>query len=863
MRKVQVGLGLLATLWADVAVAGEVLKPKEVAADVHEIVGLHRRGIVALASEDAERREVLDVAGDMAFHERQAALSELHEGLRAEIEAAGACGFCRPLKGVSTFLDTVEADKRLHDGDKLAFQETMSLLVEALADTPGEGERRETLRARLVEDQLAIDAIAQKMREEAKGLLGRTRGMVIQREKWDAYVRFVRSVYSEERVLMEYSPTPAGEGTRGRAKQDGDVVYGFGVPKGTFVLTFDDGPSATNTPKILDILAQNDSRGVFFALGKNARGNEGLIGRILADGHLLGNHTLSHKNLPKLADDEIVRQIDQGRLELEGSAGRPVVLFRPPYGATDGRVMDALQHRSMRSYLWNVDSRDWADPIPESIAATVLEQVDQQKRGVILFHDVHSQTVEALPLVMAGLKERGLVTELYDGQQVVGEQVAIQEPAASAPASAAEVSHYNDSHAVIIGINDYEYWPKLQYAQTDAEGIREALIHQFGFQEKNVITLFDREATRARILEVLGDILPQQVYKDDRVFVFFAGHGATRVLPDGSERGYIIPADADLERLQSTAISMSLLQDVQEGLPAKHVFFVMDACYSGLALTRGSSVGVLDSRRYLAEITRRPARQILTAGGAEEQVADYGPGNHSIFTWNVLQGLGGQADLNGDGVITASELGGYVAPRVSDTSHQTPAFGNLVGSSGGEFVFELASGPQLLSAVSPEDDVSKLAAEKEELERQLAELRAQLSSTGEVRGTPTEDPKVEAERYHSIGLGFFRRGEYESALAAFQQAVRLQPNDVRAVNNLGFTYYQVGRYQEASDEVRRALTLDPTRAVAWLNLGDALDKLGDGPGAAEAWTKYLTMIPESPERPRLETAMGVVPVGSE
>src|SRR5207249_1262305 len=111
-------------------------------------------------------------------------------------------------------------------------------------------------------------------------------------------------------------------------------------------------------------------------------------------------------------------------------------------------------------------------------------------------------------------------------------------------------------------------------------------------------------------------------------------------------------------------------------------------------------------RSYLEEVTRRTARQILTAGGAEQQVADDGPRGHSVFTWALLQGLDGAADLDGNGIITASELGAYVSPIVSSFARQTPAVGNLVGSEGGEFIFELQ--PQPLSAASNKVDPRSL-----------------------------------------------------------------------------------------------------------------------------------------------------------
>jgi uncharacterized caspase-like protein len=88
---------------------------------------------------------------------------------------------------------------------------------------------------------------------------------------------------------------------------------------------------------------------------------------------------------------------------------------------------------------------------------------------------------------------------------------------------------------------------------------------------------------------------------------------------------------------------------------------------------------------------------MLTAGGADQLVSDGGPNGHSVFTWTLLQGLGGKADLNGDGLITATELAAYVAPAVASVSQQTPAFGSLPGSEGGDFVFELPEESEFLN----------------------------------------------------------------------------------------------------------------------------------------------------------------------
>ena len=325
------------------------------------------------------------------------------------------------------------------------------------------------------------------------------------------------------------------------------------------------------------------------------------------------------------------------------------------------------------------NSRDWADPVPKSIANRVIREVSEQKRGIILFHDIHERTVDALPLILETLKNDGYRFLSWNGKAFLDEAPS-QIPSPPPSVSVAEL--YRESWAVIVGIDSYRHWPKLNYAVNDANGVREILIRRYKFKPENIVTLINEEATREKILSVLGDTLgnPEKVKREDRVFVFFAGHGITRKLPSGRDLGYIVPVDADSENYQGKSISMTNFQDISETIPAKHLFFVMDSCYSGLALVRGA--GSPRTENYLREISRRPSRQMLTAGGANEQVADNGPNGHSIFTWTLLQGLEGRADLNGDGIITASELAAYVSPSVSALSKQTPAFGSLPGSEG-------------------------------------------------------------------------------------------------------------------------------------------------------------------------------------
>ena len=337
--------------------------------------------------------------------------------------------------------------------------------------------------------------------------------------------------------------------------------------------------------------------------------------------------------------------------------------------------------------------------------------------------------------------------------------------------------------------------------------------------------------------------------------MFFAGHGTTRKLPSGKALGYLVPVDADLENYQSQAISMTNFQDASDAIPARHLFLVTDACYSGLALTRGGP-----RRNTCGRSRGRVARQVLTAGGADETVADNGPNGHSIFTWTLLQGLEGRADLSGDGFITASELAAYVGPLVSQVSRQTPAFGSLPGSEGGEFVFELQPETEFLSTQSTQldDEAIRLNGELERLRASVAEkqarnerlrqevAQARATAAGAPASSPsTPDADQTAAGFNDRGMALYREKRYDQALEAFLAATKADPRSALAANNAGFAYFRLGRHAEAVTWFERTIALDPQRAIAFVNLGDAQLAQNQPALARAAYERYLVLQPNS------------------
>jgi uncharacterized caspase-like protein len=496
--------------------------------------------------------------------------------------------------------------------------------------------------------------------------------------------------------------------------------------------------------------------------------------------------------------------------------------------------------------MWNIDSLDWADPVPSSIADRVLRAVDKEGRGIILFHDIHERTVKALPAILDRLVAEGYQFAGWDGTTF---RVAGGANAAPAPVARAAATGYASSWAIVVGVDGYPKWPHLQYAVRDAEGVGQTLVQKFGFAPDHVITLKNEQATRRNILAAFHDLAghggTSGLQPNDRVFVFFAGHGATRKLSSGRDLGYIVPYDADPENLASDAIPMTEIQNIAESLPAKHVLFVMDACYSGLGLTRGGA-----NAAFLRDNAKRLGRQMLTAGGTDQMVSDGGPNGHSVFTWTLLQGLGGKADLNGDGLITATELAAYVAPAVSSVSQQTPAFGSLPGSEGGDFVFELPEESEFLNTNTAQLSNDAIALNTK-LEAKASAPSApvvvkDLQGGEQTIKAPAAVPvssRQQAQRANDHGLQLYKEKQYAQAEAQFTEALKLRPNFALAANNLGFVFYKQDKFAEAARWFENAIRMDPSRAIAYMNLGDAYARAGDGDKAKTAYKTYLELAP--------------------
>jgi len=253
---------------------------------------------------------------------------------------------------------------------------------------------------------------------------------------------------------------------------------------------------------------------------------------------------------------------------------------------------------------------------------------------------------------------------------------------------------------MVIGIDQYKGWPQLTNAANDATGFARELKDKLGFIEP-AAPLLNQDATKQAIQHLIEDVLYRTLKGDDELILFFAGHGTTRTDTVGGtevETGFLVPVEArgpGREEEYSDYIQVDQFLESIGRLPARHVLVILDACDSGFALGRAME-SMRGDVRYREDVAGRVSRKVITSARRNQSAADAGPiPDHSLFTGVLIDGLNsGAADLDGDGVVTSSELGLYLQQTVGrySESAQTPDFGSFYLDDRGELILPIGSG---------------------------------------------------------------------------------------------------------------------------------------------------------------------------
>lgn len=186
-------------------------------------------------------------------------------------------------------------------------------------------------------------------------------------------------------------------------------------------LTIDDGPHYKVTPEILAVLKQKQVKATFFVLGQNVEEFPQLLAQEVADGHEIGAHTYSHPKLSTLDLDRIADEFDKAEKVITAVAPKPV-LFRPPGGFYDKKVITTAHEKGYSVVLWSVDPHDWSRPPAEKVVNTVIHDI--KPGSIILLHDGQYPlpTPQALGIIIDRLQEQGYkfvtVSELLQYNEV-------------------------------------------------------------------------------------------------------------------------------------------------------------------------------------------------------------------------------------------------------------------------------------------------------------------------------------------------------------------------------------------------------------------------------------------------------------
>lgn len=170
-------------------------------------------------------------------------------------------------------------------------------------------------------------------------------------------------------------------------------------------LTFDDGPTPGTTTALLDALVAGGARATFFNIGANEEQHPELVRAEVAAGMWIGNHTWSHPHLTQIGEPAAFEEIWRTQQITREITGHRPKLFRPPFGETNDQVRADAKRLHLLEVLWTVDSRDWAGASTDEIVQAALSMKDGD---IILMHDWPQSTVEAVPLILSGLAQRGL-----------------------------------------------------------------------------------------------------------------------------------------------------------------------------------------------------------------------------------------------------------------------------------------------------------------------------------------------------------------------------------------------------------------------------------------------------------------------
>ena len=235
------------------------------------------------------------------------------------------------------------------------------------------------------------------------------------------------------------SPSAAPAAPIASSSAEPKITYSSCHVDGPYIaMTFDDGPSGANTPRLLDMLKQRGIKATFFMVGENAAEYPQIVKRIVAEGHEVGNHSWSHPDFAKMSDAAVRDQLQKTHDAIVAGGGVAPKLMRPPYGAFTARQRRWCNGEfGYKIILWDVDPLDWKIRNAAHVESEILKHTGSG--SIILSHDIHKTTVDAMPSTLDQLLAKGFkfvtVSQLIAMDKPSGAKPKAEPKAYTAPAN--------------------------------------------------------------------------------------------------------------------------------------------------------------------------------------------------------------------------------------------------------------------------------------------------------------------------------------------------------------------------------------------------------------------------------------------
>lgn len=397
---------------------------------------------------------------------------------------------------------------------------------------------------------------------------------------------------------------------------------------------------------------------------------------------------------------------------------------------------------------------------------------------------------------------------------------------------------YYKSWAIVVGVENYLVAPKVPGALESAHAVAAAL-RGLGFDE--VIELKDKEASSKHLLQIFNDYLPRKVGRQDRVLFFFVGHAGITQDSQSKELGYLVPWDAQMNN-PAKAITFDQLKEFSRRSASKHMLMVFDANIRGWEVTAPQPLS-LEGRLSPEDETEKRAVQVLTAAEKEETVGR-APGQSALVT-ALVAGLKGAADLDKNGWIMASELALQVKQDVGEATKgaQHPQFVQLEGD--GDVVLVEGKKAAFLAGKEPASEADRMREARNQYEQAFALLQQQKSADEaleRLNRAIAYDPSF-GDAYV---LKSYTRLEVlpnlEESLLAARAAVQHAPQNPDSHYSLALALEKKGQYQEAEQAMQQALMVNPAYGDVYFSLGVLYaDHLNEPQKSVDAFRRYLEL----------------------